>query len=515
MESKERIYSQVMCSGRQRVTNARLVAASAILFSADLMILAQAHASPPVIESDSAHMDLFASDVPVLRFRGSRGIPEELHFDKTKGVLIRAQTSNSVRLVMLNSNPLLFTYTAKDITKAEIDSSKAASTLGTAFGKALTILNGGTNPTTAPGEITTATAGSRRPATAVSKPRDAGALKAIILGGVDVSAFAREIDALDKLWKSVPDLIDMTLDPSTIPDAKAKAVKLADDLRNSDPSKSLQQAGDFLQTLAAGQSAVSWTLQYEHQSVPGSAIGRTQLLAELRDVVPNIDDYLDNLQVVYAEAAKISKEVTDIQSVTADVGRIGDVLVATVSYDVSHTQSEPIVIEASSKYSSLLSQRAKDAQKTKSGTYTVTVQPYERIHMRPSVGVIYSFVKSPSFSSSYNASGALKINGTSSSPAAWSAMVAAEFIRDKDFGQGVEPFVQLGVAPESKALGFLFGGGVRAYKAFTFSFGVAYQRVDKLANGLSIGQTITQASDLKTEKEWRPGLYVGIGVKLN
>jgi len=71
--------------------------------------------------------------------------------------------------------------------------------------------------------------------------------------------------------------------------------------------------------------------------------------------------------------------------------------------------------------------------------------------------------------------------------------------------------VQLGASPQTN-WGLFLGLSLRAADLFTFGAGVAYQRVDRLQEGLSVGQTIVTQDLLKTEKNLETGLYLHITV---
>lgn len=49
-------------------------------------------------------------------------------------------------------------------------------------------------------------------------------------------------------------------------------------------------------------------------------------------------------------------------------------------------------------------------------------------------------------------------------------------------------------------------------RSLTISGGLIWQQVEELASGLSVGDSITKHSELKTEDKWDSGLYLMIGI---
>jgi hypothetical protein len=68
-------------------------------------------------------------------------------------------------------------------------------------------------------------------------------------------------------------------------------------------------------------------------------------------------------------------------------------------------------------------------------------------------------------------------------------------------------FFQLGITPDPDSYGFYFGTGIRAYSVFSFGGGLMIQQVRKLGPGLTMDTRLDDPAKLKTESEFKPGLY--------
>jgi hypothetical protein len=227
------------------------------------------------------------------------------------------------------------------------------------------------------------------------------------------------------------------------------------------------------------------------------------------------DLYVGVILAIESERRNVLAQVADITALSNAIEGIREETLTSISPNLNENQEQQIEIAANTRFSPLLSQKAKTYQAARTGTYSILFAPYELIHIRPSVGVIYSFVKAPTFSAERDAAGQLHIAGNTDEYSKYAGLIAVDFIPDKYFYSGVQLFGQLGIAPSSDNLGFVLGGGVRAYKSFTFSLGIVYQRVNKLSGSLKIGDPIEQESDLKTSREFKTGLYLGMAVKLD
>jgi hypothetical protein len=87
--------------------------------------------------------------------------------------------------------------------------------------------------------------------------------------------------------------------------------------------------------------------------------------------------------------------------------------------------------------------------------------------------------------------------------------VSIQLIPDKWFKQHVQPFYEVGVGPTGDDPALFGGIGVTVGKA-TVSFGLVYQKVNRLNGALRVGAVVASVDDLKVEKEWQSGAYFSI-----
>jgi hypothetical protein len=213
------------------------------------------------------------------------------------------------------------------------------------------------------------------------------------------------------------------------------------------------------------------------------------LVALARTELPSIGKVLDNLN----EFAKL-------------VGQI-DEPITLAPFTVNIDEDQPIVVKITKSDNWIPGLNEK---KPFIGDASFTVSPLSRVAITFGAAAVYSFVRSPTFSAASSGSQFVvkqtrdeykKVDGAvmmQVEPTAW------------DLGPLNVGF-QVGVAPKTD-LGLFLGLSLRAANHFTLGAGVAFQRVDRLAPGLAVGQTIASQDALKTEKTFRSGLYLNITV---
>jgi hypothetical protein len=213
------------------------------------------------------------------------------------------------------------------------------------------------------------------------------------------------------------------------------------------------------------------------------------LVALARTELPSIGRVLDNLN----EFAKL-------------VGQI-DEPITLAPFVVNIDEDQPIVVKITKSDNWIPGLNEK---KPFIGDASFTVSPLSRVSITFGAAAVYSFVRSPTFSAASSGSQFVvkqtkndykKVDGAvmmQVEPTAW------------DLGPLNVGF-QVGVAPKTD-LGLFLGLSLRAANHFTLGAGVAFQRVDRLAPGLAVGQILASQDALKTEKTFRSGLYLNITV---
>src|SRR5262249_11447727 len=153
----------------------------------------------------------------------------------------------------------------------------------------------------------------------------------------------------------------------------------------------------------------------------------------------NAQQYLDVAFAVEPERKNILAQFADIKDLASAIASPANPSLASISYDPENKQDLPIEVSANPRFAALLSQAAKDYQASRIGTYTITFEPHEWVHMRPSLGVIYSFVKSPTFKAERNSAGELVIAGKTDEYAEYSGLVSMDFVLDRYINAGIQP----------------------------------------------------------------------------
>ena len=133
-----------------------------------------------------------------------------------------------------------------------------------------------------------------------------------------------------------------------------------------------------------------------------------------------------------------------------------------------------------------------------------------RVAVTVGAAAVYSFVTAPTFSAAISG-GQIVIKQVKSD---YKKLDVAAMLEIEPRAWDLGPLnlgVQLGVSPKSD-IGLFLGLSLRATGFFTLGAGIAFQQVDRLAPGLSVGQMIASPDALKTEKKFRSGLYIHLTV---
>lgn len=145
------------------------------------------------------------------------------------------------------------------------------------------------------------------------------------------------------------------------------------------------------------------------------------------------------------------------------------------------------------------------------GDVKVDVETYQPVPFSVGPALVYSFVKDPEFEAAEGDDDILTIAKKEGEVNAFEGAVMVQFApRAWDFVT-FKPVVQFGVAPNDK-LGILLGAGFQTAKNLVFGAGIIAQEVNELAEGLTVGQTIDSADDVKLDEHFDYGLYLHISV---
>jgi len=148
-----------------------------------------------------------------------------------------------------------------------------------------------------------------------------------------------------------------------------------------------------------------------------------------------------------------------------------------------------------------------------SGSLTVDVVRRNWIEPRLGVGVIYSFVENPDYTTVQDTgTGTFKITEKTNEYNEFSGAVALNLYFQYFAKQAVDPFIQIGYSPGKDSQGFLLGIGATLYKKLNLAGGLIYQETSVLGGGQSVGDELAADTDLKVDTEFKSGLYLQFGL---
>ena len=158
-----------------------------------------------------------------------------------------------------------------------------------------------------------------------------------------------------------------------------------------------------------------------------------------------------------------------------------------------------------------------DTKKFATGDFAITFRPGGPVLYEYGLAGIYSFLEVPQFSAKAGEDEKLRIvrtdNGdaVSGTTAAPTLTITPRAWDDPQFSAGF----QLGISPLKDKIGLFLGSRIKIYDLFTFGAGITYQQTKRLARGVSIGDVVEAADEIKTTNVFKPAAYVSIGVELS
>jgi hypothetical protein len=377
--------------------------------------------------------------------------------DLDAGATFYAKKDTTVRISIEDPNPLLFQYSLKLGVAVQTANSKA---LG-GFADSLDSFLGNFAPTSGIG---------LKVASVAPEERCRKAIDSLVGLGSRINLAAKKRAQITAL--------------SLTDHASAKAAVNAWDL--PDLNKGLKESDQELETIASAFLASKVT---GIDPCPAGDPDAESLIALARTELPSIGKVLDNLN----EFAKL-------------VGQI-DEPIPLPPFVVNIDQDQPIILKItkSDNWPPGLSDK-----KLFIGDASFTVSPLSRVAITFGAAAVYSFVRSPTFSAA-SSGGQFVVKQTKND---YKKVDGAVMMQVEPTAWDLGPLnvgFQVGVAPKTD-LGLFLGLSLRAANHFTLGAGVAFQRVDRLAPGLAVGQTLASQDALKTEKTFRSGLYLNITV---
>ena len=171
------------------------------------------------------------------------------------------------------------------------------------------------------------------------------------------------------------------------------------------------------------------------------------------------------------------------------------------------------IVKPATRYDAFMTDGVKAKRTAMSGRYEFELKAYSPVALGFGPAFIVRFLRNPTFtaaksgdhlviqSKSEQATGYNVAAMLTMTPRAW---------REPTFGGQF----QLGVSPEKDKLGLYAGAGISVQNVLTFGAGIVWQQVNRLADGLVVGQTIESPDALRTTTEFKPGFYIHATVNL-
>jgi hypothetical protein len=149
------------------------------------------------------------------------------------------------------------------------------------------------------------------------------------------------------------------------------------------------------------------------------------------------------------------------------------------------------------------------------GEFAIRFVPYSPVKLGLGAAAIYSFVSDAKYTTQPVDGGFQIVESPDQKQYQEGGIAAVLTITprgwtDPTFGG----FFEVGVQPTDD-LGLIAGAGIRLFDIASFGAGIAFQQVDVLSPGLSLGDTVAAESDLKTAKRFKAGVYLHITLSID
>jgi hypothetical protein len=454
----------------------------------------------------------FATDSSTVVFRPVAGTAGEVEVDEvvrpaTPEVRVRIDKGETVDLVVGDINPLLFSYEAMPPTQEPTPSYAAAKEFLTAL-------------TTLKGSLDTVPESRAPVVRAVQEP-------IITVEGLDVLAYLGNAKNILDRSADAEDLIDATAEQGngTYQQFLDRVLAWQSEKLHREFAQRSAAAGEILTKELQGRP-LSFSINGKFDSTV-STVSRlaeriatednTDLSKALTGIPPGQRKEISNRIKLFERVFNLTSELRNtaellvaFEKAAQDLGR--DRRVASITYDPRFIISQKIVVSPSDQFSPFVGAKAKAFQQKRTMAIVFIGQAHSDIHLGISPGIVYSFVRNPEFAAQENSAGDIVVANTENDVEALAAAVALNFTPDRFYGQSVEPFLQVGVVPDSDTPAVFLGVGFKAFNEILLSGGAIYQRVNELGGGLSVGDTLASPNDLVTEEVWETGLFLSIGV---
>jgi hypothetical protein len=455
-------------------------------------------------------------------------------------VRLQIDKGQEARVVIVDRNPLLFAYSSKASTapsagmEAILAFANALAAKGSVFAAA----------TPAP-----EAAGLEKNLLSAVFNREAPKICAsFTVDGLDVVKFRKEVKDVSEWLRSIGGLIDKTIDPATVAGAKETVAGWSLSETGTSLTADTQHFSAMIQGMMDGRDIrfecilnddngadrgfvkadaqpIELMVETPAQKDPAKKTPAKKTPVPQQCTVPTENCWPELMEPrkilrflfeFRSEISQLSSGVATLEEFAKAMSAVntpGDPQ-ATVAFDPAQETTIALAVTASDRFAAFLSKEAVKYQSSRLAEYSITFFPRERYHPKFAPSAIYSFVPDPKFSVHEKPGGELVIQKTSENYSALSVAAMLNITRDADFGYGFQPFLQLGISPIKDKTAILLGAGFDGFGKINLALGAIYQQVGKLKAGLSEGQVLESADDLKTDTEFRVGFYLQVGLSL-
>ncbi len=156
-------------------------------------------------------------------------------------------------------------------------------------------------------------------------------------------------------------------------------------------------------------------------------------------------------------------------------------------------------------FSGIEEQESKNAQKVE-----LTFEPKSKHSLKFAPAFVWSFVKKREFSTE-KTEGGFKIIADDNETGFFGANVAAMLIITPKFAEDwFLSYVEIGINPIKDKIALFAGLGYEFPTLFSVGFGVTAQQIDKLGDGLKVGDILATEEAFKNNKIFKLGIYLRI-----
>jgi hypothetical protein len=214
-----------------------------------------------------------------------------------------------------------------------------------------------------------------------------------------------------------------------------------------------------------------------------------------------------------ATQSKIGDLLTVLQAFASDVSGIGKPFVlATVPHSIQQ-DTETIEIKAGNKYDKYLDSATRKKRDSMLKKFDVVLKPYQPAHLSLAPAFVLGFVRNPEFTAVKDGD-AFKIERKQEELNRYTLGIMMNITPDGWQEPTFGGHFQVGISPVKDSLGFFAGAGIKAQKILSFGAGLMIQQVRKLGGGLALDSRLDDPAKLKTEREFKRGLYLHVTVEI-